>query len=166
MTIDLRPFPPAAADEAATLTGFLDYLRATVVLKARGLSDADGARRILPPPTTASGIVRHLARVERSWFHDDIDGDTDGPWARSRRDRAWEFGVTAEDSLDDILLDYAEACAESRQVLAGHGLDDPCLGTSKEHNVRWVLVHMIEETARHCGHLDVIRELLDGTTGQ
>lgn len=166
MTIDLRPFPPAAADELATLTGFLDYLRGTVALKVRGLSDADGARRMLPSATTASGIVRHLTRVERSWFHDDIDGDTDGRWARSGRDRAWEFGVTAEDSLDDLLLDYAEACAESRQVLSGHGLDEPCLGTSKEHNVRWVLVHMIEETARHCGHLDIIRELLDGTTGQ
>jgi hypothetical protein len=166
MTTPPRPLPPLAEDERTTLEGFLDYLRGTVVLKARGLGDADGARHLVPSPTSVSGIVRHLAQVERSWFHDDVDGDVDGPWARSRRDRGWEFGVTAEDSLEDIVRDYEAACAESREVLSRHGLDDPCLGTSKEHNVRWVMVHMIEETARHCGHLDILREMLDGTTGQ
>ena len=166
MTTDPRTSPPPAADEEGTLTGFLDHLRATVVLKARGLSDVDGARHLVPSPTSVSGIVRHLARVERTWFHDDIDGDVDGPWARSRRDRAWEFGVTAEDGLEDLLRDYEAACAQSREVLSRHGLEDQCRGTSKEHNVRWVVVHMIKETARHCGHLDILRELLDGTTGQ
>jgi hypothetical protein len=166
MTADERPYPPLAADEQATLTGFLDYVRGTVVVKARGLHDDDGARRLLPSPTSVSGIVRHLTQVERSWFHDDIDGDTDGPWARERRNRDWEFGVSAEDSLKDLVRDYEAACGESREVLSRYGLDDPCRGTSTEHNVRWVVVHMIEETARHCGHLDILREMLDGDTGQ
>ena len=69
------------------------------------------------------------------------------------------------ESLAEIVADYEAACRESREVLERYGLDDRCRGGGGTQNVRWVLVHMIEETGRHCGHLDILRELLDGTTG-
>ena len=141
MQMDTRVEPPEAAGELETLTGFLDYFRATVVLKARGLSNEQGAKRLLPSLTTVSGLVQHLTDVERSWFRERVDGQQDVPTRWSEEDPDGEFRVSEADSLEHR-----------------------CSGGG-EQNVRWVLVHMIEETGRHCGHLDILRELLDGSTG-
>ncbi|MCC9205085.1 DinB family protein [Arthrobacter sp. zg-Y769] len=160
-----RVDPPESASERETLTGFLDYFRATVHLKAAGLSDADAARRLLPSLTTVSGLVQHLTDVERLWFQDRIDGQQGVPVRWSKEDPDGEFRVSETASLALLLADYDDACGRSRDVLARYDLEDPCRGGSRGQSVRWVLVHMIEETARHCGHLDILRELLDGTTG-
>lgn len=165
MENDTRTEPPAAAGERETLTGFLDYFRATVVMKASGLSDADGAKRLLPSLTTVSGLVQHLTDVERFWFRDRIDGQQDVPTRWSAEDPDGEFRVSDEDSLAGIIADYEAACRESREVLERYGVDEPCRGGDGGHSVRWVLVHMIEETGRHCGHLNILRELLDGSIG-
>lgn len=162
---DNRPEPPDQAGERETLVGFLDFLRASVVYKATGLSDADAARRLLPSDTSISGLIRHLADVERSWFREDVDGQRDVPYLWSDEDQDGEFRVTEADSLGGIIADYEAACAESREVAAGYGLDDPCT-VDNGHHLRWVMVHMIEETGRHCGHIDILRELLDGVTGE
>lgn len=166
MSEDNRPEPPDSAGERETIEGFLDFLRASVVQKASGLTDADAARRLLPSLTTISGLIRHLADVERSWFREDIDGQRDVPTRWSEEDPEGEFRVTEQDSLAGIIADYESACTESREVTERYSLDDSCTGGDRKHNVRWVLVHMIEETGRHCGHIDILRELLDGTTGE
>ncbi|MHA7283431.1 DinB family protein [Arthrobacter sp. TMS2-4] len=126
-------------------------------MKASGLSDADGVKRLLPSLTTVPGLVRHLTDVERFWFRDRIDGQQDVPTRWSAEDPDGEFRVSDEDSLAGIIADYEAACRESREVLEGYGVDEPCRGGDGGHSVRWVLVHMIEETGRHCGHLDILR---------
>jgi uncharacterized damage-inducible protein DinB len=160
-----RPDTHIHGDERALLDRFLDYQRATVVLKAEGLSDQDGARRLLPSATTATGMLRHLADVERSWIAETFaslpydrrfgsDDDPDGEWR-----------VTAADSVAEAIDDYQAACAESRQILSGRDLEEQCV-VGPPAQLRWVLLHLIEETARHAGQLDVLRELLDGVTGE
>ena len=165
MDTDKRVDPPENAGELETLTGFLEYFRATVVMKASGLSDAQGAKQLLPSITTVSGLVRHLTDVERFWFQVRMDGQQGLPMAWSDEDPDGDFRVSEEDSLASLIADYESACAQSRAVLANFELDDLCRGSVRERSVRWVLVHMIEETGRHCGHLDILRELLDGSTG-
>lgn len=173
--LDPRTEPPEAAGERETLTGFVEYFRGTAVMKAAGLSDADAAKRLLPSLTTVSGLIKHLTDVERYWFRTRMDGQRDVPTGWSADDPDGEFRVNDTDSLADLVKDYEAACRESREVLARYGLEDRCRGRSGDDGagdgaaggptVRWVLVHMIEETGRHCGHLDILRELLDGTTG-
>ena len=165
MENDTRVEPPEAAGERETLTGFLDYFRATVQLKAAGLSDADGAKRLLPSLTTVSGLVQHLTDVEQFWFRDRMDGQPGVPIRWSDEDPDGEFRVSESVSLVRLLADYEAACRQSREVLARYDLEDRCRGGDKGQSVRWVVVHMIEETGRHCGHLDILRELLDGSTG-
>ena len=162
---DTRREPRETAGAAETLTAFLDYFRATVVMKASGLSDSDGAKRLLPSLTTVSGLVRHLADVERHWFRNRMDGQHGVPARWTAGDPDAEFKVADGESLAAIIEDYEAACRESRDVLARYALDERCRGGGGAQSVRWVVVHMIEETGRHCGHLDILRELLDGTTG-
>ncbi|WP_150307695.1 DinB family protein [Planctomonas psychrotolerans] len=166
MDVDTRPEPPNSGDERAILVGFLEFLRATVVVKASGLSDDDARRRLLPSLTTVAGLIRHLADVERTWFREVVDGQTTVVTRWSAEDPDGEFRVGPDDTLAGVLADYESACAESREVIARYRPDDACTGGSGSHDVRWVLVHMIEETGRHCGHLDILREMLDGRTGE
>jgi uncharacterized damage-inducible protein DinB len=168
-----EPDPPPAPDERVgtgsereVLETFLDLYREVVVRKVSGLSDDQLRRRHVPSATTLAGLVRHLTAVERGWFQrrlgqypeQQLDANTGGA------DASWELGPA--DSIERLLGDYEAACAESRRIAAGMALDDavphPRLG---QVSLRWVLVHMIEETARHAGHADILRELTDGATG-
>ncbi|MDX6275937.1 MAG: hypothetical protein QOJ72_65 [Nocardioidaceae bacterium] len=163
---DVRPNPPDHGSERESLEGFLDFLRATIIWKAEGLSDADAARQLLPSPMTISGLIRHLADVERDWFRGDMDGQPDVPQRSTPEDRDGAFRVTADHSLTDIIADYRAACDESRAVAARYQLDDRCARLDHRYSLRWILTHMIEETGRHAGHVDILRELLDGATGE
>ena len=162
---DSRPRTPGHGGERELLEAFLDSQRATVAWKAAGLSDADAAKRLLPSLTTVSGLVRHLADVERSWFRDDLAGEKDVPARWTDEDPDGEWRVTERDSLQEILDDYESACAESRAAAEAFGLDDRGRN-NQDVTLRWILLHMIEETARHAGHIDILRELLDGATGE
>lgn len=158
-----RPDTHRNGTEREMLDVFLDAQRATIVHKARGLSDADAARRLGPSATSVSGLVRHLADVERSWF---VEVFADQPYERrfgsdDEPDGEWE--VTADDSLAAIVADYEAACAEGRAAATDAELDD--VAVNAPMNLRWILLHMVEETARHAGHLDILREQLDGATG-
>lgn len=160
-----RTQPPGRGDEKSTLMGFLQLNRETVVLKAQGLSDADAARRLVPSLTTVSGLIRHLADVERSWF---VEAVEQRPYDRrfgGDDDPDGEFRVSASDSLAEIVDDYRASWAEADEVLLRHGLDE-APENPEYPSLRWVLVHVIEETARHLGHVDILRELLDGVTGE
>ena len=154
---------PKTADEHTTVEAFLDWYRATVCLKVSGLSEANAHRAIVPSSlTTCAGIVRHLTWVERKWFRQVLEGETLNP-PRPPGDE--DFIVTEQDSLTELLRDYEEECENSRRLSANWKLDE--LARHPDHPVscRWVLLHMIEETARHVGHLDLLREVLDGVVG-
>jgi uncharacterized damage-inducible protein DinB len=161
-----RVRPIEDGDERETLTGLLDFLRATVVHKVTGLSDEQAAHTPVAPSTlTPAGVVKHLTGVERFWFSIDFAGaDLEFPWPED--DQHGAFQLAPEDTVAGLVAAYREECARSRDVVAAAGLDDRARGQGMEFRLRYALAHMIEETARHCGHLDLLRESIDGRTGQ
>lgn len=163
---DDRPNPPYAGEERETLNGFLDFLRATVERKVAGLDHAQIREHLLAssPLTTAGGVVKHLVAVERWWFSE-VLGDGAAPSLFSEDDHDFEFRLTDGETAESLLADYAAECERSRAIVAAMDLGDVA-ERRREVSVRWVLTHMIEETARHVGHLDLLRESLDGATGE
>ncbi len=167
-----HPYPPVAADERTTLTAFLDYFRAVIVDKASGLSREQFTRRLEPSTLTLGGIVHHLALVEHWWFHQFFTGsEALEPWASVdwEPDPDWDFNVVPELEPEEVFDRYTASCERARQVTAAAGsLDQLSVRMSRDgdpKSLRWILVHMIEETARHAGHADLIRESIDGETG-
>jgi uncharacterized damage-inducible protein DinB len=161
---------PPSWDERTILTTFLDYARDTVHAKCAGLSDPDARRAPLPgsPLMTVSGLVSHLRWVESSWIEKTLLGrEIDAPWTDDDPDR--EFRIAVEVPLTQLLADYRAACARHRDLVASLSLDTPSRGElswqSEPVTLRWILFHLTEETARHNGHIDILRELADGTRG-
>ena len=162
---------PDSLDERAILIRFLDYARDTVHAKCAGLSDADARRAPLPgsPLMTISGLVSHLRWVESGWIEETLLGGTiDAPWTDEDPDR--EFRIAVEVPLAQLLAEYRAACERHRELVAGLDLDTPSRGElgwrTEPVTLRWVLFHLVEETARHNGHIDILRELADGTRGR
>jgi uncharacterized damage-inducible protein DinB len=164
------PHIPKSADERTMLNAFLDYYRAAMFDIADGL-DADQMRQRLEPSTlTIGGLLHHLAVVEDWWFNEVLaDNPASEPWASAPwdEDRDWDFTVSAELDPDLIRQRYHDAIDTSRELEAA--VDSLDFTTVKERDgepfsLRWILVHMIEETARHAGHGDLIRESIDGKT--
>jgi uncharacterized damage-inducible protein DinB len=162
---------PARFDERTILTTMLGYARDTVHAKCAGLSDADARRAFLPgsPLTTISGLVSHLRWVEYSWLEVTLLGADDrGPWTEEDPDR--EMRIALEIPLGQLLAEYRASCARYRELVTGLDLDTSSRGelgwSDQPVTLRWILVHLIEETARHNGHLDILRELADGVTGR
>ncbi|MEO6512021.1 MAG: DinB family protein [Nocardioides sp.] len=161
-----RTRPVDDADEPTTLSSMLDFLRATVVMKVEDLSDEQAYATPVPPSTlTLAGVVKHLSATERFWFSIDFAG-LDLPWPYPDGDPSGNFPLEEGDTLDALVEDYQRECARSRASVAGAGLDDMATGVDMTFNLRYAFTHMIEETARHCGHLDLLREVTDGRTGQ
>lgn len=159
--------PPTTADELTTLTTFLDYFREVVVHKVEGVEES-ALRAVLVPSqlTTLGGIIRHLGYVEQWWFQSVYAGrEVDYPWTEEEPDA--DFLVPSGATADSLIAFYRESCAESRRVVdADPDLDRVvAAGHHREVSLRWILVHMIEETARHAGHMDLLRESWDGATG-
>jgi uncharacterized damage-inducible protein DinB len=170
-----RTEPPHQGGELATLTAYLDYQRATAAGRLAGLTAEQAARTLPPSPLTIVGLVKHLALVEDDWFQRDLLGRRMPPvWdaADFAADRDWEFHSAVDDGPEAVLALYDEACARSRAAVAEVGDDPGALSkrtlrhTGEPFSVRWLLCHMIEETARHNGHADLIRESIDGVTGE
>jgi hypothetical protein len=161
-----RTRPPTAGDERETLTGLLDFLRATVVHKVAALIDEQAfSRPVRASQLTPGGLVKHLTGVERFWFSIDFAG-LDVPWPWPDEDPHGNFAILPGDTLGEIVAGYVAECERSRQAIAGYALDDLARGEGMSFNLRYALAHMIEETARHCGHLDLLRESIDGQTGE
>jgi uncharacterized damage-inducible protein DinB len=165
-----RPEPPLEGDERATLTGFLDYQRATLEWKCSDLSPDELARRSMPPSTLSLlGIVRHMADVERGWF-DRVAGRSRPPYYYTAEDRDGDFdGAVADQAVvDDAFATWRAEIARSQAVVAEADLGDTFVHdrTGERFSLRWVLAHMIEEYARHNGHADLLREAIDGSTGE
>jgi uncharacterized damage-inducible protein DinB len=158
----------AVADERTTLGAFLDYYRAAIKAKVRGVSDEDARRRMVASETTLVGLIKHLSRVEVSWFQHRLAQipAEELPALQWMDEPDGDFRVASDEIVASVISEYEEQCAQSRRITAEHELDDvvphPHLG---EVSLRWIYVHMIEETARHVGHADILREQIDGTTG-
>jgi uncharacterized damage-inducible protein DinB len=171
-----RPEPPLSGDEVDTLLGFLDYQRATLDWKTRGL-DAEGLdTKVAASTMTLGGILKHLALVEDAWFSRSLHGnDRSEPWNAVDWEATpdWDWESAADDSPEDLVALWRGSIEQSRRLvadaLAGGGLDQLARRTwpdGSAPSLRWILVHMIEEYARHNGHADLIREAIDGETGE
>jgi uncharacterized damage-inducible protein DinB len=160
---------PPAADERTALLGFLDHQRQVVRTATYGLTDEEAASTPSPSALSLGGIVKHLTQVERSWM--------DTVRATPRSDPAEYmagFRFSPADGLDAALADYAQAALETEKLVAdiedlGHPVpvprEVPWFSTEVDAwSLRWVLLHLIEETARHAGHADIVRESLDGAS--
>ncbi|MGW7081351.1 DinB family protein [Streptomyces sp. NPDC054866] len=151
--------PRTGADEKATLRGFLDYLRHSVADKVVGVPEPEVRAGGVPSGTSLLGLVKHLACVERFYFL----GEEVGDWPASMR-------PSAEDSVDRVLADYRTTVERANHVIdacADLALPAPrAPRRGAAPSMRWVLVHMIEETGRHAGHADILRERIDGSTGR
>jgi len=158
--------PPESGTERETLVGLLDFLRSTAVHKVEGLTDEQAFGTPVPPSTlTPAGVVKHLTGIERFWFSVDFAG-ADVPWPWTDENPHGNFPLAPGDTLAGIVEEYLAECERSRQAIAGADLDDPARGEGMTFNLRYALAHMVEETARHCGHLDLMRERIDGQTGE
>ena len=171
-----RPGPPVAGDETATLLGALERNRATLAWKCGGL-DAAGLRTTLGPSSiTLGGLLKHLANVEDDWFSRKLHGRAMGPpWDAVDwdADPDWDWHSAAEDTPEQLVALWQDAVARSRslvaEALADGGLDRPARFTwpdGRSPSLRRMLVDMVEEYARHSGHADLIREAVDGLTGE
>jgi uncharacterized damage-inducible protein DinB len=168
-----RTDPPQTGTEAEQLFGFLEYQRATVLRKAAGL-DADGFNATLPPSTmTLGGLLKHLAFVEDYWFSYMFAGNdvarvfADVDWSA---DPDWDWHSAVHDRPAVLRSLLAEIVAHARHVVEGEELDALSVRanrrTGQKYSLRWVVLHMIEEYARHNGHADLIRESIDGQRGE
>lgn len=167
-----RVDPPVAGDEVTTLRTYVAFYRATLVRQCEGLS-AEQLTRTLPPTTmTLGGMLKHLAFVEHWWLGSLMAG---GPWVHPRwpeadftTDPDWEWHSAADDTPEELRAWFAEVVGESDRIiddaLAIGGLEQQTLKErhGERPSLRWILVHLIEEYARHCGHADLIRESIDG----
>ena len=162
-----RHEPAPTGSEFDQLSGFLDYLRATVEWKCAGLTDEQARRSLVPSElTTVAGLLGHLAWVENFWFEVKIAGGADPLAGELAVDGDADFRDGMRRPLDELLAIYRTRCARSREVVIGLALDHTVAWRDQQVTVRWILIHMIEETARHAGHLDLLRELTDGLTGE
>ncbi|MFJ4295698.1 DinB family protein [Curtobacterium sp. NPDC089689] len=171
-----RTEPPVDGDEAATLRGFLRYQRDTFAWKTSGLDAEDLARTLPPTSMTLGGMVKHLAYVEDDWFQRwTLGRERPEPWASVdwSQDPDWEWHSAADDAPDALRQLWRDAVTRSdaavEQALADGGLGRPAdraWQDGSRASLRWVLVHMIEEYARHNGHADLLRESVDGLVGE
>lgn len=158
-------FPGTKGSERALLNEYLDWYRAAILRKIEGASDETLRARIVPSETTLLGIVKHLAWVEIWWFQTIFAGREDNH-PSTDEDPDADFRIEPNETTELIVAFYRDACAESRAIAdAAENLDAESLRPGKSYNLRRILIHMIEETARHTGHADILRELIDGQTG-
>ena len=156
---------PLTGAEKESLHASLDRHRDAVLWKLDGLDDEHLRRPMTPSGTNLLGLVKHLAAVEYGWFCETFGRETE-PWPFDEDDENADLRVTADESLADIVDFYGRARDAADRVIAD--LDVTDTGTAwfgDTVTLRWVLIHMIEETARHAGHMDIVRELMDGATG-
>lgn len=164
------PDIPLVGDEPTLLTAFLDYYRAALIERSDGLSDDQMHQALAPSTLTMSRLIGHMCLVEQIWFQHRFAGERQrDPWGSLDYDADFDAEMTLAQTMSrsDLLAEFADCVADSqRRTSAAGGLDVLSAGVSGdgEHwNLRWILIHMIEEYARHCGHADFIRQSIDGS---
>ena len=160
-----RSMPGGLEDERSLLEGWLEYYRASLLAKCDGLSGEQlAARSCEPSPMSLAGLVRHMTEMERVYGHRLADWGV-GFLYCTDEDEDGDFGaVTAAGAAADLET-FRANCARTREIMAGHGLDDT-FGPRQSHTLRWFFLYLIKEYARHLGHADLLRERIDGTTGE
>jgi hypothetical protein len=151
--------------EYETLVGFMDWFRAVAKNKVHDLSLEDASRVMTPSGLSPLGIVKHLAWCEHGWWRDIFAGEEEG-WKDD--DETDAFRIDPSDTVESVIADYDVQCEHARRIAGDGNLDKLSVastGMRGRVSMRWLLLHMIEETARHCGHLDLMREQIDGRTG-
>ena len=168
---DPRVEPPRQVGEREMLESFLDAYRGTILWKLRGLSDEDLRKVIVPSGWSPLGMVKHLGYVEQNWFRTKLAGEKDLPVPWTEQDPDADMRVEPYETTEEVFQFYRDQCERSRKVAAGHSLEDLAAEWPADRpselrpNLRWIYIHMIEETARHAGHIDIVRELIDGAVG-
>ncbi|WP_244282844.1 DinB family protein [Streptomyces flavidovirens] len=159
------------ADERTTLEGWLEFQRATLVMKCEGLDDRRlREASVAPSSMTLLGLVQHMAEVERDWFQR-VVGGLDVPVVYGEGDGTGGdgadrgFGLVEGRGIDDALRVWRGEIARGREISAGRALTETVQYRGQEISLRWIYVHLIEEYARHNGHADLLRERIDGTSG-
>ncbi|ROZ98346.1 DinB family protein [Gordonia sp. OPL2] len=169
MTTIPRPVPPMNDDERATMAGWLDFYRATLAQKCDGLDDSRlRTASVAPSELTLLGLIQHMAEVERNWFRRVLVGEDIGPIRADENASAGHdggFALTDNSSYRAAVEVWEAEVARARQNCATRELHDTSTFRGGEVTLRWLYLHMIAEYARHCGHADLIRERIDGTTG-
>lgn len=164
---DERADPPYLQGERAMLESFLEWHRETLAFKCAGLDAAQLRERSAPPSTLSLlGLVRHLADVERYWFRVVLDGQ-DAPahfWSEKSPDG--DFDEVDSADAEASVATWRQEVALARQLAAARGLDDTGTRRGAPVPLRWIYIHLIEEYARHNGHADLLRERIDGVTGE
>ncbi|GAA3823792.1 DinB family protein [Streptomyces phyllanthi] len=167
-----RTDTPPAWDERTQLATFLDYARETALAKCEGLSAENARKAPLPasPLMTVCGLISHLRWVEYHWFQVMFLGEEPaGPLTEATdEDPDPEMRLAVDIPLPQLIAEYQEQSDRYRRLVADHGLDSTArrpLGDGRHADLRWIVLHLIEEISRHNGHLDVVRELVDGRTG-
>jgi uncharacterized damage-inducible protein DinB len=156
---------PFTGAEKESLKVSLDRHRDAILWKLEGLSDDDLRRRLVPSGTSLLGLVKHLGAVEYGWFCTTF-GHTTEPLPFDEEDPEADLRIRPEETTEDVLAFYGRARAAADQVIGELDVEDT--GTAwfgDTVTMRWVLIHMVEETARHAGHVDILRELIDGMAG-
>ena len=171
-----RTEPPLGAGEWETLTGFLSFFRQTIAWKTDGLSDEQLRQKLEPSSMTLGGLLKHLALVERDWFGHALAGEEHGePWESADwdADPEWDWTSALEETGDEIRALWLDSIARSEMLataayekggLEAEAVNQPSSGGTL--HLRWIMVHLIEEYGRHCGHADLIRESIDGLVGE
>ena len=156
-------------DERTALRSWLEYHRETLLLKCDGLTPEQLGERAVPPSTMSlQGLIRHMTEVERNWFRRALAHEDAPPHYRSDHDPNGAFDNVDTADVAEAFATWRAECAHARAVVASFS-DLDALGRDATRpgrpSVRWVLVHMIEEYARHNGHADLLREVIDGVVG-
>ena len=165
--VDHRVDPPFLADERAMLDSWLDFQRATLAMKCEGLDDEQLKRRSVEPSSMSLlGLVRHMAEVERNWFRRVLSAEDAGPIFYNDEHPDGDFDLLDDADVASDMATWNEEIERAREISAAHSLDDTGIRRGNPVSHRWILVHMIEEYARHNGHADLLRERVDGATGE
>jgi hypothetical protein len=169
----MRIDPEPEGSEFTLLVQYLDYQRGTVLMKTEGLAQAQMVQNHPPSALTLAGLLYHLALVEETWMEVRFSGLPERePWGGIdwEADPDWEFRTAEGVDPEELRDRYRVACERSRVVIsAASGLDQRSaqpMRDGRHFSLRWVLLHLIEETARHAGHADTLREAIDGTVGE
>ena len=164
-----RPKPLSSGDERDQLVSWLAFYRATLLKKCSGLSFEDLCRRAVAPSSMSLlGLVRHMTFVEQVWFDARFAGNDVTEYYKRPDNREAEWTDLDSATLDQVVANFEHACETSDELARGHDLDELVRRPGANRapvDLRWIFIHMIEEYARHCGHADLIRELIDGETG-
>ena len=169
MTEQFRVDPPTVADERVLLQGFLDFQRGTLLWKVSGLTREQLVQRNVEPSSLSLiGLVRHLGEVEKYWFHRALAGHPSPPryWTAEHPDG--DFDLVDPNQAEQNVEELRQIIKTSDELAANYSLDDTFIRPNHEgaYSLRYVYIHMIEEYARHNGHADLLRERVDGSTGE